>query len=273
MSIPLSLIFPIEHPEQYKTHLATWNGYNQPLDVFVRDREEWHAWNTWRSSKNDFNRRYIFSLIDFYPEPDVWLFGGIYRVLERGAERQAHSYRVSLEEQASALIGRLKIRLKRPGRIKAVRLERYYPNMVVSEILREPYTGEAFCGYENICHDFPLLETVVKTNRPDWKAALQNVKGVYLIADKSNGRKYVGSAYGESGIWARWSAYVGTGHGWNDELLSLIRKEGKGYARRNFRVSLLEHRPMKTDDRTIIERENYWKEALLSRGQHGYNKN
>jgi hypothetical protein len=30
---------------------------------------------------------------------------------------------------------------------------------------------------------------------------LENVKGVYLIVDKSNGKMYVGSAYGDTGIW------------------------------------------------------------------------
>lgn len=105
------------------------------------------------------------------------------------------------------------------------------------------------------------------------EAALENVKGVYLIADKSNGKKYVGSAYGDAGVWARWSCYIGTGHGWNDELTTLIAREGLDYARRNFRISLLEYRPAKTDDKAILEREAYWKEALLSRGQFGYNKN
>ena len=53
----------------------------------------------------------------------------------------------------------------------------------------------------------------------------------------------------------------------------MIRREGIDYARENFRVSLLEYRPMKTDDRVIIERENFWKTALLSRAPLGYNKN
>ena len=74
-------------------------------------------------------------------------------------------------------------------------------------------------------------------------------------------------------VWARWSCYSGTGHGWNDELTKLIEREGLDYARRNFRISLLEYRPAKTDDNVIIKRERYWKEALMSRGEFGYNKN
>jgi hypothetical protein len=273
MTIALQTILPISNLREYKAHLACWNGSHQPLDVFVRDRTEWEVWNKWRSSKDDFNRRYIFSLIDFYPEPDIWLFGGIFEGLSRGSEIKAPSYNVHLTQTGTELIGRLKVCLRRPGRTKSVRLENYYSQITVCEILKEPYSGERFCGYDNINHDFTALETVFRASRPDWKAALESVKGVYLIIAKYNGKKYVGSAYGDSGIWARWACYVGTGHGWNDVLTKLISDQGIEYARKNFRFSLLEYRPARTDDRLIIERENYWKEALLSRGQFGYNRN
>lgn len=273
MTIPVSQILAIENPRSFKVHLASWNGHDQPLDVFVRDRQEWDMWNSWRSGKNEFNRDYIFSLIDFYPEPGIWLFAGIYKVLERNDENFSHSYKVRITNYGEPLVGRLKVHFQRPGRIRSLKLENYFDDMAVSELLKEPYTGERFPGYENINHDFPALETVFEMHRPDWKVALQNVKGVYCIFDKSNGRKYVGSAYGDTGIWARWAAYIGTGHGWNDELTRIIGEEGIDYARQNFRMTLLEYRPARTDDRMIIERESFWKEALLSRGKHGYNKN
>ena len=92
--ILLTDVLNIDAPENYKIHLANWNGDNQPLDVFVQDREQWHAWNSWRGSKDDFNRQYIFSLIDYYHEPNAWLFGGVYEVHGRGVERHAHSYKI-----------------------------------------------------------------------------------------------------------------------------------------------------------------------------------
>ena len=268
----LHSILPIENPKEYKLHLATWNNEDHPLDVFVKDRKEWDGWNSWRGTKDDFSRNYIFSLIDFYPEKDTWLFGGIYKVLSRNKKNNAHSYEIELDTYRE-LIGRLKFSFKRPSRTKAFYLESYYDALVVSEILKDSYSGEVFCGYESINHDFAKLEVIFKSEKPDWKAALRNIKGVYLIVDKSNGKKYVGSAYGDEGIWSRWSSYMVTGHGWNEELKRLIQKEGMEYARKNFRLSLLEHRSMKTDDNVIIERENFWKEALLTRGCFGYNKN
>ena len=98
------------------------------------------------------------------------------------------------------------------------------------------------------------------------------MKGVYVITDKSNGKQYVGSAYGQRGIWSRWSEYVGSGHGNNDELAELIEKYGIGYAAKNFQFALLELFPMKRDDDSIIERESFWKRVLLTH-MHGYNRN
>lgn len=270
--IPISKIISIEKPNEYKFHAARWGG-EQPLDVYVRDKKEWFWWNTWRNSKNEFSRKYIFSLIDFYPENNMWLFGGIYKVIKRNGIPNSHSYEIEELKEYSDYVGRLKIKLEKPSRGRAFYLEHHLDKMTISEILKQPYSGEVFPGYENINHDFNILAPIFKNENSDWKAALKNVKGVYVITDKSNGMKYVGSAYGDSGIWSRWGCYIGTGHGWNDELTKLIKKEGYDYARDNFRMSLLEYRPMKADDKVIIEREGYWKEVLLSRGKFGYNKN
>jgi hypothetical protein len=271
VEIKLRQIIPIENPHDYKLHLACWNRYEHPLDVFVRDKEEWKGWNEWKGSKNDFSRKYIFSLIAYYHEYDQYLFGGIFEVLERNGKR----YILKLLPDFQEMIGRLKISLHRYQglRGRAFNFESHIDKMVCSELLKEPYAGERFCGYENVNHDFSTLEIIFRNNREDWRAALENVKGVYLIVDKSNGKKYVGSAYGDAGIWSRWGCYIGTGHGWNDELTTLIKKEGFEYARKNFKFSILEYRSMRTDDSTIINRESYWKEVLITRGAFGYNKN
>jgi hypothetical protein len=51
-----------------------------------------------------------------------------------------------------------------------------------------------------------MLESIYAIQRPDWKTALEHAKGVYLITDTSNGKRYVGSAYGVTGIWSRWAS-------------------------------------------------------------------
>jgi hypothetical protein len=266
-------IFKIEDPSLYKFHAARSNHVEEPLDVFVRSRSDWRKWNTWRNDRNEFNRRFIFSLIDNYHECDSWLFGGIFEVIARGERTNSHSYKIKEVEDFQPYVGRLKIGLERPARGRAFYLERHLDKMEISEILHLPYSGEAFPGYEHINHDFSTLQEVFRSEKADWKASLMNVKGVYVISDKSNGKNYVGSAVGEFGLWSRWSSYLGTGHGGNDELLKLIQQMGFDYAVENFRLSLLEYRPMKTDDHLVRERETFWKKVFLSIGEFGYNKN
>jgi len=46
----------------------------------------------------------------------------------------------------------------------------------VQEILREPYSGRSFPGYEDIDISFDELETLVQNERSDWKAALESTE-------------------------------------------------------------------------------------------------
>ncbi|WP_296707396.1 GIY-YIG nuclease family protein [Rhodoblastus sp.] len=207
--------------------------------------------------------------MQFYHEPDIWLFGGIYRVLERHSDR----YEVELSDEGSAFIGRLKLRSSYRERATRVNFENHYQNLELQEIIREKYSGRSFPGFENIDLSFEELESLVQNNRTDWKAALASVKGVYLISDQTTGKRYVGSAYGGHGVWSRWSEYVNTGHGGNVELRALVKDPTLEYCRKAFRFALLETRPSPTPDDIIIGRETFWKNILLTRGEHGLNRN
>ncbi len=263
-------IFDVGNVQDFKVHCAVWDHHNQPLDCFARDKAEWFEWNANKENKNVFNRPYIFSMMSFYHETDTWLFGGVYEVL---GIRDDGCYDIELTDMGAEFVGRLKIKFNRTGRNTRLIMENWIDDFVVSEILAQPYTGQSFVGYEDIDIGFSQLETIIKNEKPDWQAALQNVKGIYLITDTNNGKRYVGSAYGETGVWSRWSCYMVTGHGYNDELTKLIEQEGLEYAQKHFRFALLEYRSMRVDDKAVIERESYWKKVLLTRGEWGYNQN
>lgn len=250
MDIPLSQIIAIDNLQDYKIHFAVWNRTDQPLDVFVRDREDWEDWNRWRGGRDDFNRKYVFSLIRFYPQAQKWLFGGIFEVVKRNND----SYVIKSLDEYKDFVGRLLIHHSGPGvQGRAFKMENYFADLKVSQIFERCYGGEAFCGADAIVHGFAQLELIFMQNKLDWKSALENVKGVYLITDTSNGKMYVGSAYGDTGIWSRWSCYIASGHGWNEGLKDVINKHGLDYARKNFLFSLLEIFTMKTDDQLVIE--------------------
>lgn len=272
MALNLLQILDIEDPSQCKLHAARWNGHVEPLDVFARDRSEWRGWNSWRGTRDEFNRSYIVSLIRFYHERNSWLFGGTFKVLERG-DPGDDGYVIEASALGADLIGRLKVKVE-IGRGRAFRLENLAASIAIAEILPKPYSGEPFAGYDSVSLSFSQLDAIVRNDRLDWKTALQNMKGVYVIVDAKTGKKYVGSAYGDVGIWQRWCVYVATGHGGNQGLIDhLVAAGGQGYARDNFKITLLESWPARTDDQFIIKRENFWKEALLTRGDFGYNRN
>ena len=211
----------------------------------------------------------IFSLIQFYHETDIWLFGGIFHVMERRPDR----YVVEPAEKGAEFLGRLKLHSPYRSRATRTKFEPYYDDLTVYEILREPYTGRSFSGYEEIDLSFEELEALIRNNRPDWRISLESVKGVYLITDAQTGRRYVGSAYGDQGIWSRWCQYVECGHGGNVELRPLTNDSNLEYARTNFRFALLEHYLNRTSDEVILAREAYWKRILLTRGEQGLNRN
>jgi hypothetical protein len=116
------------------------------------------------------------------------------------------------------------------------------------------------------------LQVAVRQNRPDWRIALEPMKGVCVIHDQETGEPYVGAAYGDEGIWQRLCRYAETLHGDNVALRALVDEKGTDYARKNLRFALLEFWSMRTEDQRVIDRETYWKTVLLSR-TFGSNRN
>lgn len=271
VTIGLNDILSIAEPGEFKLHLAGMNDdETHPLDEYLKDEKLWIGWNEWRGNKNDWNRPYILSFMEYYPRTDAWLFGGGFRVKSRLPTKYVLEPIGELEKYKYRLVASFHRYQGMRGR--AFLLENFLKDIVVSELLHDRYAGEQFCGVEKIDHGFNELEAIFKRERPDWKAALLNMKGVYAISDKSNGKHYVGAAYGDAGIWSRWSCYMGTCHGWNDGLVTLLKKKGPAYARTNFRFCVLEAMLSSTSDEHVLAREAHWKRTLLAR-EHGYNGN
>jgi hypothetical protein len=271
MSISIKELLKLENASDYKLHLACTNHEGTvPLNLFAQNYEEWLNWNRFRGKRNDWTREKIFSFIDYYPRGDSWLFGGAFDVIER----RENGYEIRTEEKFQPYVGRLLANFKRPRgmRGRAFNFERYIDQFNLDSILSERFSGEQFPGFSDVNHEFWRLEPIFLTERSDWKSALSSFNGIYVITDTSNGKKYVGSAYGEGGIWSRWSQYIYTAHGHNDQLRKVISNNGIDYARKNFRFCILEWLNKLATPNEVILRENHWKKALDS-VQHGYNHN
>ena len=131
-----------------------------------------------------------------------------------------------------------------------------------------------FRSYESAIYSFDELEEIVNdmgmgAYEEHWKM-LSAIKGVYLIVDTTDGKQYIGSAYGDKGILGRWSDYVNTHHGGNDELINLLRSDPERY--RKFRFTILKIFSDGATEKEVRNAEDLYK-AKLGTLEFGLNKN
>lgn len=272
-AIPLRTLIGDFEPGTCKLHCAKYNGEQHPIDALAGSWADWVTWNRYRPNRDEFNRKFIFSLAHDRNDATRWLFGGVFEVVGRRAVPKALSYDLKLREDLmGSFIRRLVVNFSPPGRAVRLNMETYLDQMEVVSVLELPYSGEAFPGHDRINHTFDVLAAAVTQDWNDWRGALQYLKGVYVIHDQKTGQSYVGSAYGSDGIWSRLCQYVTSLDGGNKGLRDLVGKKGPEYMKQNLRFALLETMLMKTADDDVLARETYWKDVLLSR-QFGLNRN
>lgn len=249
--------------ENYKVHLATSLNHN-PLNAFYDGTfKEWQEDQTNRNFKCD----QVIGLIHL--GADRWLFAGLWKVVQATMNGNRWKYQTTEILGLEHLVGRVIVQYHRTAR-QSYRLgESLGASLLVHEIRPERLSIEDFPGYSSASLDFCTLRIVVRQQPAAWFTALRSVAGVYLIADKSNGKHYVGSASGKDGIWGRWEAYAKTGHGGNTELVALLAEKGEGHAL-NFLFSILEICDRISTNDEVLARETHWKNILLSR-KFGYN--
>ena len=136
-------LIPLRSPQEYKFHLATCREGEHPLNVYVRDREAWIAWNERKyPHKNCWTRPFILSFIEFLPLPDTHLFGGAFEVLARRRD----SYELRELSALSKWEGRLLCKFDRPRTMRghSFYLENFIDQLVVHLVLPGRYDGVGF---------------------------------------------------------------------------------------------------------------------------------
>ena len=277
MNISQLIPFLNENKKEIKLHCAIGNpkkeGGNKLEPLIEFSKGKFKEWQDGQWNKN-FEKNYILSLI--YINKNEWLFAGIWQSLdvkqeEHRSGRTYYKYKTKLLDNGKELIGKLVVKFEKDFRASYLLLEKHIDNIILCEIKKQEYKFDQFPGFTNVYITFDLLKSIIYSNESTWKSNLSNVKGVYLISDKSNGKLYVGSAYGENAFWQRWSAYMENGHGGNKMLKAIIAKNGIKYCE-NFIFSILEICNMNTMDEEIINKEAFWKKRLFSK-EYGYNDN
>ncbi len=97
-----------------------------------------------------------------------------------------------------------------------------------------------------------------------WRITFSQWRGIYYIFDTSDGKGYVGAAYGDENIGGRWETYAKMGHGGNREL--------RGRNPESFEFSILQLVSQDMDASDVQKLEAKWKNRLHTR-DYGLNKN
>ncbi len=242
-----------------------WNPIENFKNGDISTMLEGQYWN-YNKNKSYKPGQITIGLVKIKPNENFWLLFHIGRITKDLNKFNGVGYEYEDLPEYDKYIGRLIVKYKNKAQTMIRHAESVIDECFVSQVLPDTFDNDIFPGYEKVNVSWQELSRVIE--KENWKTALQNQKGVYLLTDISNGKKYVGSAYGENMILGRWSAYVNSGNGGNIGLKPLPFE----HIKHNFRYAILDIYKSTTDDQIIIDRENWWKEVLQSR-KFGYNEN
>ena len=240
-----------------------------PLEIFKNKQEEKLLQHHYYNYKNKSYKVGQTTIGFLRIKEDLWLLFHVGRITKDLDKLESHDgYEYEPLTEYDKYLGRLIVKYKNDTQQLIRNATSVLDKIEVSQILPDIFDNDLFPGYENVNLSWKELSRVIE--KDTWKTALQNQKGVYLISDQLNGKKYVGSAYGEHMILGRWCSYIGSGHGGNVD----IKKLEFDYIQENFRYSILDIYKSTVEDKVIRQRESWWKEVLFSRNPlYGYNLN
>ena len=133
--------------------------------------------------------------------------------------------------------------------------------MLILAILRESELEETIPNWKKLDLTWQELSDLPRS----WEDALRQWRAIYYIFDKTDGKGYVGSAYGDENLLGRWRNYAKSGHGTNTLLLDRDPQ--------NFLFTILERVSPDLDGDDVIRLESTWKDRLHTRAPSGLNGN
>jgi hypothetical protein len=160
-------------------------------------------------------------------------------------------------------LGRLVVEWRRPLRYRYLQAATAGADLALVALRERPLgAGDiAFPGFQDFHLSFAQLQQHAAVPLLAWKTALSRVAGVYAITDLRHGTTYLGSAYGDGGIWSRWMGYAKTTH--NDN--KLLRTHVEEHGTEHLRFSVLLTMDLRSTSDEVIARESFFKEALGTR--------
>lgn len=242
------------------------------------------------SDKKSRNRRNEIQFQFIEVEYHKWLFVGAYLIKEKNSQTKKvaygnHHVKFALAERLKEydkFIEKVLVNHTNTGQSWFYVNPKIIESVVVESVSSISYFNQTsqFPDYENI--SFSYQELKKNWTNSSWRQYLSAVYGVYVITDAKTGKLYVGSAYGDNGVYGRWSTYLSEGYDKsemeenrypNKRLYEIVEKYGISYIKKYFQYSLLEIFPKnEVGKQKALQRERYWKKVLKSK-EHGYNAN
>lgn len=251
------------------------------LDLLYNEKgskdDSWYSMNAWKKESSNHNLNnydYLITFAQYYYYGDkFFLFGGIYKIETIFPEKfKDVGYNLTLLNDFKEYRKRLIIKIKKKVGRTYNRVYNNIDDYLIPEVyeITPDMSIKKFNGYQNVSLMYKELK--IALSDPTWIGALKNIKAVYVIVDTSNGKLYIGSAYGSGGLLNRWNEYLSNLTGGNKKFEELVADNGKEYIQNNFKYSIIEIFDTKTKDEYIVERENYWKNVFETKNK-GMNKN
>lgn len=210
-----------------------WN----PIETFKNEDFEalleGQYWN-YKKKKSFKNGQITIGFIRISNDDDLWLLFHVGQITQDLDKLDGVGYKYEILSNYEKYFGRLIIRFKNKTQNMIRKANSVIHECEVAQILPDTFDNDIFPGYDKVNISWEELSRAI--SKESWKTALQNQKGVYLITDISNGKMYVGAAYGENMILGRWQSYIRTGNGGNIEL----KKLSFDYIKKNFKYSILD---------------------------------
>ena len=193
-----------------------FNGNWNPIEMFKNNEMDTilggHYWN-YDKKKSYREGQITVGLIRIKSTENLWLLFHIGKITKDLNIQNGVGYEFEELGEYKKYFGRIIVRFKNKSQNMVRKAESVIEDCDIAQILPDVFDNDIFPGYDKVNISWDELSRVI--TKDNWKTALRNQKGVYLITDTSNGKMYVGSAYGEEMILNRWKSYVKTGNGGN----------------------------------------------------------
>lgn len=240
-------------------------------------KEEFELYQSYQEKDRFKNCKYLVSCLGI-PYNQA-LFVGVYEVKNtkkingfpkdknvsfQGKVKVESKYLYELEKMTGFedLEGRLVIKWNEIGQLWCVNLKTREKE--VAQILPKAFVRD-FPGYNEVKLFHMEMKKIVQdpTSNPVWHKMLSSINAVYLIVDTTNGQQYVGSAYGQDGLFGRWKTYAQNGHGNNKKLMDILNNQPNRV--NSFKYSILQTYPATLTKAEVIKEEMNYIDKLGTR--------